>query len=267
MALFPRTASGPISKLRAAIASATRHDALHSLPESFAGLITAFEHLNVHPEYRNDVYALLASAVRIGNAVLDHTYPAKTAITEVTNLMSMLPRMIHHLTDRPTTKGLAIMVPGSGQIYPQIFNTEEEASRQLSALQKLGAASSAIIIPVQITSDHAIRPDSPPAPQAAWDPSQLPAGIRPGLSIPVSDFDGKIDPKDLEDRLAQMEGSEFPQMDHFEDHFDTTAPVETRQISPLAAENIQAPVPHGEAQTPSAPSVPPVATNPSEATP
>jgi hypothetical protein len=271
MALFTKTPA-PISRLRAAIQSASRHDLLHSLPDRFAELVTAFENLNVHPDYRADVYALLAGAVKISNAILDHTYPAKEALTEITNLMTTLPRMIHHLTNRPTTTGFAIMVPGTKQIYPQVFSTENEGNRQLGALQKLGAFSSAMVVPVQITSDHAIRPDAPEAePQTqAWAP-QLPAAIKP--NIPVHSFE-PIDPLEVQDRLRDLE--QTPLTGNWDQMLDEvteseqepiTAPVEKPQIGPLAAENFQAPVPQADSKSPPAPAPGAGNINPSEATP
>jgi hypothetical protein len=264
MAFFQKTSAAPISRLRAAIQSASRHDILHSLPDRFAELVTSFENINVHPDYRADVYALLAGAVKISNSVLDHTYPAKDALLEITNLMVMLPRMIHHLTNRPTTTGFAIMVPGTKQIYPQVFSTENEGNRQLGALQKLGAFSSAMVVPVQITSDHAIRPDQPVEdtqhqPQA-WAP-QIPAGVRP--SIPVHDFE-PISPQEVKDRIDDMEKWDFLGPQELE---TIEAPVETPQISPLAAVSPEGPAPQAQGETAPTAKSAPVALNPSEATP
>ena len=180
-----------LSKLRIAISSASQSSAIRDLPDAFAELINAFDNINVHPAYREDIYKILQTAVNLGNSIIDQTYPARAAIAEVTSLMGLLPRLIHHLTERPTTQGFAIMVPYSKQIYPQVFTTEAEANAQLASLQGLGAVKAATVVPVQITSDHVVRPASPVAPafpilEATPLHPPIPQGIVPIPPPPLS---------------------------------------------------------------------------------
>jgi len=195
------------SRLAEALAVSSAKEHLFDLPDYLAKLIEDFEARDVHPEYRQDVYKTLAAAVNVCRTVINPSYPAKPAIEEIGQLMTMLPRMLLHLTNRPTTTGWAIMIPHTREIFPSVYSTEGEAQAQLAQLQAFSPAIRGNIIPVRITSEHVSAPEAPkrlvepllrpdrPAALASDDP--IPQGIRPPRQL---SFD------DLMQRVARVEG-------------------------------------------------------------
>jgi hypothetical protein len=232
-----------------------------------AGLITAFENIGVHPDYRADVFNILNTATNLGAALLDQTYPVEEAMKEVTNLMAILPRMIHHLNNRPTTSGFAIMLPATQDIFPQIYSTETEATEQLRRLQSLGAGKAALVVPVQITSSHVVRPVqqiAPPPPLAAPFSPMLPPGIMPTTPPPIPVLE--LEPEEPELMDPQALRAHLDRLDHdsaelVEVGAKTPPAPETAPEAAPAAGPVAGTSPPPSAETPPTPRVPALLSN------
>jgi hypothetical protein len=194
----------PASRLREAIAASTAREHLGNLPDYLAKLIEDFEARDVHPGYREDVYKMLAATVNVCRTVINPSFPAKPAIDEIGQMMTMLPRMLAHLTSRPSTTGWAIMVPHTKEIFPSIFSTLPEAEFQLRQLRNFSPGLQGVVIPVQLTSEEVRAPSAPkrtiewpPAAPAIEHEDPIPEGIKPKQLS----FD------DLMSRIATVEGA------------------------------------------------------------
>ena len=208
MSVFRSSGKKP-SKLREALAVSSAKDHLYNLPEYLAKLIEDFEARDVHPQYREDVYKTLAAAVNICRTVINPTFPVKPAMDEIGQLMTMLPRMIGHLTNRPTTTGWAIMIPHTREIFPSVYSTEAEAQAQLRQLQNFSPSIRGTVIPVRLTSEIAQLPEAPkrtiewPVPATpqleAEDP--IPDGIRPQKQLGFHDLLAAVE--SIEERVDQ----------------------------------------------------------------
>ena len=197
MGLFKSKAPRHRSRLHQAIAESTAREHLYDLPDYLYKLIEEFEQRDVHPDYRRDVYKTLAAAVNICRTVINPTVPAKPAIDEIGQLMLMLPRMLGHLTNRPSTTGYAILM--DKEVMPTIFATSEEASHHLARFQQFGAARKATIVQVHITPNVVAQPEAPKktVPPLVSD-GPIPNGIKPPQR--QLSFD------DLMQRLGRVEG-------------------------------------------------------------
>lgn len=187
------------SRLREAIAVSSAKDHLYNLPEYLAKLIEDFESRDVHPQYREDVYKTLSATVNVCRTVINPTFPAKTAIEEIGLLMTMLPRMLHHLANRPTTTGFAIMIPHTREIFPSVYSTEAEAQAQLRQLQGFSPNIRGAVIPVRLTSEVVTAPvapkrtiEWPPAAPVLEHDDPIPEGIKPQRQLGFSDLLSRV---------------------------------------------------------------------------
>lgn len=187
--MFTKRPKQAISRLRTAIALSRSSESLRDLPDRLANIITYYETASVNPEYRADVFAILNFAVVAAESMMDETYDAQDALTQVAAVMQVLPRVIIHLNDRPTSKGHSILNPTNNTIYPQVHSTEGEALQNLESLQAMGAAKHCLVVPVKVISQHAVQPRGRlPAPPS-FDPEHIPPGIMPDRQhIPVRDW-------------------------------------------------------------------------------
>jgi hypothetical protein len=182
--MFQGSTSKRISKLRTALAGSRSAESLRDLPERLALIIERYDSLTVNPDYRADVFTVLDAAASLAESLMEDTYPAEYAMSRITQTMAVLPRVINHLMTRPQTSGFSILNPSNGTVFPQVHTTEQEANASLDALQGMGAAKNCIVVPVKVSSMHAIQPldrrlAAPTIP--VLDPDHLPAGIRPPI--------------------------------------------------------------------------------------
>src|SRR5262245_58725718 len=177
--MFQRLPAKPLNRLRAAIALSRSSESLRDIPDRLARIIERFNSSSVNPEYRADIFQIIEAAISMSESMVDDTYDAQEAIAQISSVMTILPRVINHLTTRPTTTGFSIMNPATSSIYPQIYSTEGEAIKALDALQQMGAARHCIAVPVKVHSTHAIQPRQPRVPVREFDPETLPTGILP----------------------------------------------------------------------------------------
>lgn len=197
--MFQSRQAKTISRLRTALTSSRSAESLRDLPDRLATIIQHFDHLTVHPDFRQDIFNVLDASTSMAEALMDETYPAEHAVAQVTGIMQTLPRLLDHLMKRPTMMGFSILNPSNGSIYPQVHSTEIEANASLEHLQKMGAARGCIVVPVRVNSMHAIQPLDrrlPPPPVPAFDPERIPAGIKPTPEVAVHDWEPENTTKD-----------------------------------------------------------------------
>jgi hypothetical protein len=186
---FLRPSQRKISKLRQAIAVSNAKANLYDMPERIAALIEDFESRDVHPAYREDVYRMLNSVIEVCRIVINPSYAARPAIEQIGELMQMLPRMLLHLTDRPTTAGWAIEL--DHKLLPQVYSTQEEANTHVGHWRRAGTGARVVVVPVQITSQHVSSPGpmGKPAPDIpVLCTGDIPEGIKPAPRLTFDDL-------------------------------------------------------------------------------
>lgn len=190
-----------VDTLRSIIALSKTGEVLHEIPERLANVISRFDSVPLSPDFRHDIYSILATSLDLAEALIDATYPIEHASSQIAAQMQTLSRVLQHLNHRPSRQGYSILVPSTQVLIGQ-FSTAQEADVYMQNLRALGAMGEAMVVPVKMTSLHAIQPRMVmPAPQPAPDPMMtdpLPKGIVPnqpnlqdsvGLSPTESSFD------------------------------------------------------------------------------
>jgi len=233
-----------MSKLRTVLSLSRNAEALRDLPERLTEIIDRYDTANMNPEYRTDIFTILDSAVAMAEALLDETYDASVAIQQVTAVMSTLPRVINHLSTRPTTMGFSILNPANATVYPQVYSTEGEAHKNLESLQHMGAARHCLVIPVKVHSQYAIQPKRvrlapprlPPTGPIPLDSNYIPNGIKPSLTnVPTHEWE-----LPTQENETHSEDFGFGQMTASKVHAATTDP---NSSIPVEAQSDPVPLP------------------------
>lgn len=160
----------PTHRLREALHLSRASEDLDTLPDRFASVIARYEASDLDPRFRSDVYAVLKGAVDIAEAMVDLTFPVERASEVIGEQLGVLSRVLLYLQSRPTSQGFAILLPESQQLVGQ-FSTREEAEQHLRSYRGLGLSANCLVVPIAITSMHAVQPRA----------RRLPAPVRPAL--------------------------------------------------------------------------------------
>lgn len=197
------------SVLREIISMSKTGEVLHHVPERLASIIDRYDHLNVDPHFRHDIYNILSSSIDIAEALVDPTFPIEHATEQVARQMEVLTRVLRHLNKRPSRTGYSILAPQNKVLYGQ-FSTVEEAESQLAGMQAIGGPSYALVVPIKITSQHVVQPQAQPIPakQSPIADGALPQGIIPNQpapqpTVPLSGDMDDYPETDLEDKITK----------------------------------------------------------------
>lgn len=158
MNIFRKRSEGGINSLREALHLSSASESLDDLPERFARIISQYENLNVHPQFRQDVFNVLNGGADIALAMVDETFPVEQASAVISAQLAILSRVLLHLQSRPALNGWSIMHPGPAPQLFGHFSTRVEAEQQLSRYCSVGVSQNCVVVPTKVLSLHAIQP-------------------------------------------------------------------------------------------------------------
>lgn len=155
-----------IETLRMVISRMRTISPLYHLPDRFADLIDIYDRAPVNAAYRQDIFNLLSCSVDTATHLATPTIDASEALQLINHQITILTKLSTYLSNRPARIGYSILSPQTNTLLGQ-YNTKAEAEQFLASLGSLNHDKHALVVPVKIVSQFAVRPAPAPEPDPA----------------------------------------------------------------------------------------------------